>query len=233
MSADPNLLTEALQLEAQLPALRDEGHHGLAAALGERLLDLREAALGPAHPDTLQAIDALAEDFFELDQYDRASALLERLVAARAAAEPVDAVALSAALSRRADMDLYREAYETALAHYEQALVFVERCFGPRDVRITRLLGGVAQAALGAGSLARAEEVSLRLLEMQEPVLGPEHGGLLLAINCLRDVYRQRNDERWIVWAKRREAIIEATWRELKPKLERHSQEWLRRRGVS
>jgi tetratricopeptide (TPR) repeat protein len=90
--------TEAWQIETQLPSLRAEQRHDLAAALAERLLELREEALGAAHPRTLEALRALVEDYARLDRRDRVAELLERV----AAAEEADPEALAATLNHLA-----------------------------------------------------------------------------------------------------------------------------------
>src|SRR5258708_3311038 len=78
--ADEALRAEAAevwQIEGQIPGLRESGQHALAAALGERLLELREGALGASHDQTLEAAFALADTYYTLAQQDRAAPLLD------------------------------------------------------------------------------------------------------------------------------------------------------------
>jgi len=87
-------IAEAWQVELQFRNLMKEGQYALAASMGEQLLELREAELGPDHVDVAAIASGLAETYLHLTLHDRARELLERarsgdvvLLDARPAAE--------------------------------------------------------------------------------------------------------------------------------------------------
>jgi tetratricopeptide (TPR) repeat protein len=113
---------EVWQIEGQIPGLRESGQHALAAALGERLLELREEALGVSHDQTLEAAFALADTYYAMAQQDRAAALLDRVIGAREA-DPAHAPGpLGDALLRRAEVHLALGAHPPAEALARRAL---------------------------------------------------------------------------------------------------------------
>ena len=107
--ADEALRAEAAevwQIEGQVPGLRESGQHALAAALGERLLELREGALGASHDQTLEAAFALADTYYTMAQQDRAAPLLDCVIHARETGAEDAPGPLGDALLRRAEVHL-------------------------------------------------------------------------------------------------------------------------------
>jgi tetratricopeptide (TPR) repeat protein len=196
MSDDAAHPTEAWQIEAQLPALRAEHQHALAAALAERLLELREAAAGASHPDALEIVDTLAEDYFQMGRHERAAALLERLVAAREAADPADPVALGAALAqlakvrrRAGDLGASEALYRRAMASYEAA---AERAAAlPGQVTA---LHGFAVLLLDRGELEEAEKVGRAALSAREKLYAKDAPEVAETLGLLGVILRNRDD---------------------------------------
>jgi tetratricopeptide (TPR) repeat protein len=196
MSDDPADITEAWQIEAQLPALRADEHHDLAAALAERLLELREAALGPAHPDTLQVVDALAEDCFQSGRYDRAAALLERLIAAREAADPADPVALGAVLAQLAKVRRRAGDLDAAYALYQRAMDVYGGATrsGLALPGVATTCHGFASLLLDRGELPEAEKVCRAALDLREKMYPPDAPQIAETVNLLAVILRHAGD---------------------------------------
>ncbi|AUX40065.1 hypothetical protein SOCE26_014610 [Sorangium cellulosum] len=71
-----------VELGNQMHERMVEGRYFEAASLAERLLDLRQRALGPEHPETLLAAVHAARNHRRIAEYHRAASLLERVVTA-------------------------------------------------------------------------------------------------------------------------------------------------------
>lgn len=196
MSDDNHDITEAWQIEAQLPALRAQARHDLAAALAERLLELREAALGPAHSDVIEVAYGLAEDYCQIGRHERAGTLLERVIAAREAADPADPVALGAALGqlakvrrRAGDLGAADGLYRRAMTAYGEA---------PRAglalPGVATVFHGFASLLLDRGELREAEKVCRAALEFREKMYPPDAPQVAETLNLLAIILRNAGD---------------------------------------
>ena len=193
-SPDDALPNEAWQLEAQLSQLRGSGQHVLAAALGERLLELREAEHGETHARTLDAVGALAESYYQLSQYDRAEAFLERLLDGLDQAESPDPAELGHALSQLAKvsralglLDRSEQLYQRAVAIYNKA---PERHF----IGLAAAFHGLSSIFEHRGQLAEAEAMCRAGLTIRENALGKEALSVAESVNSLAIVHRRKRE---------------------------------------
>jgi tetratricopeptide (TPR) repeat protein len=191
---DETLSTEVWQLEAQLPQLRAGDQHDLAAALGERLLEIREATLGPAHVKTLEALESLAESYFQISRYERACALFERALLAREADAATTPIALGHILAQLAkvvrvmgDLDRSEALYRRALSVYKEA---PERAF----VGVAAAFHGLSSLCDSRGQLDEAEAMCRAALEMREKIFGENGLQVAESLNSLAILLRKKGD---------------------------------------
>jgi tetratricopeptide (TPR) repeat protein len=194
--ADAADATEAWQLDAQIPALRAQDHRDLAAALGERLLEIRDATQGPAHPDTLAVIDGLSEDYFRISRFERAAALLERLLAAYEAAEPRDPVEIGRALGqlakvrrRMADLPAAEALYRRALTTYQEVEDKARAVEG-----VATATHGLAVLLLDRDDLEEAEVACRMALTLREKLYQPGDFQIAETLNVLAIIHRHKGD---------------------------------------
>jgi len=69
---------EAWQIDVQLAQAWTEQRHELVVPLAERLLELRDAKLGPTHEKSVTTLDYLITSLIKLGQWEPAEAFLER-----------------------------------------------------------------------------------------------------------------------------------------------------------
>lgn len=192
LPVDETLSTEAWQLEAQLPRLRESDQHDLAAALGERLLEIREATLGAAHAKTLAMVDALAESYFQLSRYDRAEALLDRSLREReAVAHPV---ALGHVLSQLAKVARVTGALERAEALYRRALAMYNTAPEPDFVGVAAAFHGLSSVFDKRGQFGEAEAMCRTALEIREKVFGKYGLQVAESLNSLAILHRRKGE---------------------------------------
>lgn len=191
---DDALPNEAWQLEAQLPQLRASGQHVLAAALGERLLELREAELGATHPKTLEALGALAESYYQISQYDRAEALLERLLDGLDEAESPDPAELGHALSQLAKVSRALGLIDRSEQLYQRAVAFYNKAPERHFIGLAAAFHGLSSIFEHRGQLAEAEAMCRAGLTIRENALGKEALSVAESVNSLAIVHRRKRE---------------------------------------
>ena len=148
----------------------------------QRALEISEAQLGEAHPDTLAVMERMARIHRSLDQFDTAEALYLRALAIRESEEGPLASGTLTLLNRLAG--LYRDSarYDEAERLYQRALSGREQTLGA-DHRYTLAvrfnLAGLYQLQ---GRYAEAEPLVLNLLETDERLNGPDHPNTLSSL---------------------------------------------------
>ena len=191
---DETLSTEAWQLEAQLPRLRESDQHDLAAALGERLLEIREATLGAAHAKTLETLESLAESYFQISRYERAEALLERSLREREAAAATHPVALGHVLSQLAKVARVMGALDRAEALYRRALATYNAAPERDFVGLAVTLHGLSSVFDKRGQLGEAEAMCRAALEIREKLFGKDGLQVAESINSLAILHRRKGE---------------------------------------
>src|SRR5690348_18405341 len=76
-------IERARRLHDEAKQLSERGDYAAARAAFAEALAIREAALGPAHPDTAESLNELAVALTDLGEYPAARPLLERAVSIR------------------------------------------------------------------------------------------------------------------------------------------------------
>jgi tetratricopeptide (TPR) repeat protein len=186
--------SEAWQLEAQLPQLRASGQHVLAAALGERLVELREAGLGASHPQTLEALGALAESYYQISQYDRAEALLERLLDALDEAESPDPAELGHALSQLAKVSRALGLLGRSEQLYQRAIAIYDKAPDGHLIGRAAAFEGLSSIFEHRGQLVEAEAMCRAGLTIREDALGKEALLVAESVTSLAVVHRRKRE---------------------------------------
>lgn|GEM_PF-5961893 len=117
---------EAWQLDVQLGAAMTECKYELAVPLAERLLEIRDAKLGPMHELSLTALEVLVAGWMQLGQWERAVALLDRRFGLAHPRHVPVLIGWAATLMIKGELD---EAEERAL----RALSIARDMIGPAD----------------------------------------------------------------------------------------------------
>jgi tetratricopeptide (TPR) repeat protein len=189
---DDALPSEDWQLESQLPQLRASGQYALAAALGERLVELREAAYGEAHARTQEAIGALAESYYQISQYDRAEALLERLLDALDEAESPDPAELGHALSQLAKVSRALGLLDRSEQLYRRAIAIYNKAPEGHSIGLAAAFQGLSSIFEHRGQLAPAESMCRAGLTIREEAFGKEALQVAESVSSLAIVYRRK-----------------------------------------
>jgi serine/threonine protein kinase len=157
----------------------------------ERALELRKSALGPEHPDTLDAENELAIAYWGAGRLGDVIPLLERVRAAQAAAPGPDH---PQTLSTQNDLGIaYTEAgrFGRAVALLEKTLAARTAVLGPDHPETLNSRSGLAVARLAAEGADRAIPLLEHALSERAVKLGPEHPQTLLTQNHLAVAYQE------------------------------------------
>ena len=180
--------------------LKYEGDFAEARSLYERVLAIKEKALGPEHPDTAASLIDLADVLIDLadvlrDQGDfvgarplceRALGICERALGPDHLKTADTLLALSRVLFAQGDFAACWPPVERALAIHEKAL-------GP-DIETLSVSSDLALVLRGEGELAGARSLYEQALAISEKALGPEHPDTVMRLNSLADVLYDQGD---------------------------------------
>jgi tetratricopeptide (TPR) repeat protein len=168
-------LATASVLESAASYLHGRARYTDARPLFEHALAIREAHLGPDHPDTARSLSGLANVLHDQGDLDGAHPLFERTLAIREARLGPDHPhtawsldGLAAVLAAQGDLDGARRLHERALAIREARL-------GPDHSHTAESLDGLAAVLAAQGDLAGARRLHERALAIREARLGPDH----------------------------------------------------------
>jgi tetratricopeptide (TPR) repeat protein len=143
-----------------------------ARGLLERARTLVLGALGPDHPDTLEAETSLADLDLAEGRYQRARETYERVVARLERALGKDSARINAPRAVLANVALLQRRFQDAEEIAGAALRSYQRVDG--GPRVSSALYRLGQAQLGLGHLAEARASLQRALELDERIYGPK-----------------------------------------------------------
>ncbi len=201
----------ALAIGERLPELREtgvimsnlawfrnsQGMYAAAQHLHRRALEIREKALGPAHPDTAESLNNLAALLDSQGKHAEAEPLYRRALLifekALGSGHPYTAMCLSNLARTLHDQGKYTEAEPL----YRRALQIREEVLGPAHPDTATSLNDLAALLDNQGRYAEAEPLCRRALAIWETALGPAHPHTALACENLAGLLREmdRNDE--------------------------------------
>jgi serine/threonine protein kinase len=157
----------------------------------ERTVDLRTRVLGTADPETLGAIDRLADAYAFQTKYARAEALLRNGFETAKRSLGPEAPATLALMSDLALLTGSKGNYAESTALLSQLLVIERRLKGDEDVDTLEAMGNLATEYDNMGRYSDAEPLRIRQIEASVRVRGPNHPETLTAINNLGVLYRK------------------------------------------
>jgi tetratricopeptide (TPR) repeat protein len=174
MSDDPRL-EQAERLLARAHELGAGDRAAEAAAAAREALSLREAALGPSHPEVAAAALDLAGTLLAAHDLDEA---------------------VATALSNLASLQRSRGDAAGAAPLFERALAIREAALGAAHPAVASALHNLADLSQEMGDLDRAEPLYERALRIREAALGPEHPSVAISLQNLGGLCRERGDLR-------------------------------------
>jgi CHAT domain-containing protein/Flp pilus assembly protein TadD len=192
--AQYRLLQEAQKLADEAQNLRSKASYAQAVPLAERVLELREKALGKEHPLSAQSLNNLAELYLLKGDYKKAE-LFHRVLALTEKVKGPDHPDTAAALNNLAELHRSKGEYGKAEPLILRALAIKEKAFGPEHPSTALTLNNLAGLYKFRGDYAKAEPLYLRALAVNEKTLGPEHAATATALNNLAELYKAKGDD--------------------------------------
>jgi eukaryotic-like serine/threonine-protein kinase len=192
-------LTEATLDDAMGRVYRNLGLFDQAKPLLEAALRLREAALGPDHPDTTTSRVHLSLVLRDLGDAAGAERLLREAIPAleRHRSEPGGELALSQGLHNLASLLADRGQYDEAEADFRRALAIKRRLLeGRSDADLATTLNSLGKLMNDRGRLDQAEPLFREALAVRRAVHGPIHPEVSTALNNLATLLAEKKDYR-------------------------------------
>ena len=155
----------------------------------ERGLALREAQLGPDHPDVAASLRSLAHVLDALGERSEALALHRRALAISERAFGPDHPEVAAALVGLANAAADLGDRDEARAGYARALQILEQGLGPEHPDLVAPLHNLAIEAFEDGDTELAIARSERVVRILEAALGRDHARLAPPLNVLATIH--------------------------------------------
>ncbi len=172
-------------------AYQATGEYTTAAANFERAVQLRRHALGPAHLDTLAAIDALAMLYWENDQLAEAEPLCRSVLDARQSVQGADHPDRLTTLSILAEILEKQGKHREAEALARESLERRSRTLGPDDPETLSSLNNLAGILMSQQRFDEAEPLYTGAIEAETRIKGPLHPDTLRTRGNLATLYQQ------------------------------------------
>ena len=135
---------------------------------------------------------------YDKAEFARGLALVPRATAAlaRLGSKPQLAAELEAKLERSLGaIDAQRDQIDSAVAHFERAVVLAERARGPESRALAHALESLGMAVTTQGHGERAIGIHRRALAIAERAYGPDHPAIARMLNTLGNAYDAAGDE--------------------------------------
>jgi CHAT domain-containing protein/tetratricopeptide (TPR) repeat protein len=183
---------EATELAHRIEALRGAGKFHEAIPLAERCLALREASLGPMHPDVAHSLDLLGELHRIRGDYAKAESLHVRALAIAEKVRGPKHPDVARSLHHLAELHRVRGAYDKAEPLFARALEIRENALGPMHADVARSLNSMGSLLQDRGTYAQAEVLHVRALGIVERSFGPVHPEVARSLNHLAELHRRQ-----------------------------------------
>ena len=170
----------------------DSGSEEAALVSYGKALDLAERVLGDSHPEVATLLNNIAIVLRRNERYLEAEAYLRRSLAIRDASLGKGSVKAAGALQNLAvvlENEGRREEAEQLLLRSVRDL---EAALGPKHAAVAEGLLSLAILYWNAQDLARAKPLFERALRMQELTLGGDHPDLIVPLDALGHIARDR-----------------------------------------
>ncbi|WP_164017451.1 CHAT domain-containing tetratricopeptide repeat protein [Pyxidicoccus trucidator] len=166
-----------------------DGSYADAIPRSEHALALREAVLGPKHPEVATSLDQLGTLLVERGDTVRAGVLLQRALDIREAAPGTNPLDVARSLGNLAVFHGDRRHYGHAESLHRRALAIQEAALGREHPEVARTLKNLALVHADQGFHARAEPLFEHALRIQEAALGRNHPEVARTLHSLARLY--------------------------------------------
>jgi len=181
---------EADALNQQAFQLYQQGKYAEATELAKRALAIREAALGPDHPDVGGALSNLAMLYRGQGRSAEAEPIFRRSLAIYEKALGPDHRVVGTLLNNLAELYRAQGRYGEAEPLYQRSIAIHEKALGPDHPEVGSSLNNLAQQYLAQARYAEAEPIFRRSLAIYEKALGPDHAAVGTMLNNLAALYQ-------------------------------------------
>jgi tetratricopeptide (TPR) repeat protein len=179
--ADDYLL-RASALNSLGSLLTDMGRYEEAQQVHERVLALRQKALGPEHPDVATSLNNLGGVLFYLGKYEEARQMHARALALREKVLGPEHPHVASSLSNLGLALWKLGQLEEARVANERSVALREKVLGPDNPEVAASLNNLGLVLIAADQYEEALRVYQRVLPLWEKTLGPEHPDVGLAL---------------------------------------------------
>lgn len=162
----------------------DEGLHLIMQAL-----TMREATLGPDHPDTATSLTLLGLTYQFQGAFVAARPLLERALAIHERTLGPDHAETATACNNLGYLLMHLDDHAGACAYLRRALLLRRRIFGLRDARTARTLSNLGYVLRQGGAYIAARRYLKLALAIRAQVLPPHHPATAQTLNNLGEVF--------------------------------------------
>ena len=189
-------LEKAKVLNQQVLKLHGQGRYEDAIPIAEKVLAIREKALGPDHPDVARSLNNLALLYDNLREYLKAEPLYKRALAIWEKSYGPDHS--DVALTHDNLAALYRNLGDSAKAE-----LLIKRATAIREQKTKTVEGDLDEAKAfnrqvlklhNQGRYEDAIPIAEKVLAIREKALGPEHIDVAQGLNNLAELYRSTGD---------------------------------------
>jgi tetratricopeptide (TPR) repeat protein len=164
-------------------ALKFSGKLDQAAAMGEKILEVRNQIMGGEHPDTLNAMDRLGVTLRLQGNFDRAAAMVEKVLEARKRIQGEEHPETLQSMGNLALILLLQGKWDQAAAIEEKVLEAKKRILGDEHIDTLVSMGNLADILKRQGKEDQAAAIEEKVLEARKRILGDEHPSTLIAMD--------------------------------------------------
>jgi CHAT domain-containing protein len=184
---------EAFKLNTERARLGSAGKYDDALKLAERVVEIREKALGPEHPDLAQALNSLGVLYFIKGEYEKAEPLYRRALAIGEKALPPEHPSLANYFENLGNLYYYfkKEEFDKVEKFQQRALDIRKKSLGPEHPLVLFSLNNLAALYQLRGDYIKAEPLFRQVLTIAEKFLGPEHPDVAKPLTNLAFLYYQ------------------------------------------
>lgn len=194
-AAQEDALRQARQLSAQADQLSAAAKYDEALPLAERVLALRQQALGQEHAEVALALDQLATIYRRKGDLAKAEPLAVRALAmAEKTFKPNDSN-LGLLVNDLAVIHFTKRDYLRAEPLFLRARSIWEQTLGIEHPNVGRVLNNLGAVYANRGENDKAAPLLQRALEILEKELGPEHMRVGDAVNNLANFHAQQRED--------------------------------------
>lgn len=192
--ATSSQLEQAARLYARGEQLYKAGKYHEATEPVLQSLQIREAVLGPSHPDVAASLHLLGRLYTENAEFAQAESLLQRTLHIRETALGPNHPDVATSLNALAGLFVKKADLSQAETLYQRALKIREDTRGPAFAEVAETMAGLGILYLERDEVDKAQPLLERALALREQTLGKDHPDVAKSCGTLGDLYRQKRE---------------------------------------